>query len=173
MLKWILRFSQPFIASWTAQLWLKAAKLTCPCNTLRTPNSFTRSDTGVIIDSEPHPSRTCKTSLLFAPLAVRVQAGCSALPFYTPTKPLIQLYFKYKTVLFPKLRIFFIFQLCIIKCSYKHSIFGMFMDSWILRVSCNVDMKASLTLQETRSIHEFMNIPKLEFISSMMLKQCT
>ena len=24
---------------------------------------------------------------MFAPLAVRVQAGCSAFPFYTPTKP--------------------------------------------------------------------------------------
>ena len=41
-----------------------------PCNTLRTSNSFARSDTGVVIDSKPHPSRTCKTSLLFAPLAV-------------------------------------------------------------------------------------------------------
>ena len=28
-----------------------------------------RSDTGVVIDREPHPSRTCKTCLLFAPLA--------------------------------------------------------------------------------------------------------
>ena len=42
------------------------------------------------------PSRTCKTSLLFAPMAVRVQAGCPAFPFYTPTKPLKRLYFKYK-----------------------------------------------------------------------------
>ena len=47
------------------------------------------------------------TSLLFAPLAVRVQAGCSAFPFYTPTKPLIRLYFKYKIVSVPKLKIFF------------------------------------------------------------------
>ena len=54
--------------------------------------------TSVVIDSKPHLSRTCKTSLVFAPLAARVQAGCSAFPFYTPTKPLIQLYFKYKTV---------------------------------------------------------------------------
>ena len=64
----------------------------------RTSNSIARSDTGVVIDSEPHPSRTCKTSLLFAPLAVRVYTGCSAFPFYTPTKPLIQLQIKYKTV---------------------------------------------------------------------------
>ena len=31
-----------------------------------------RVDTGVVIDSEPHLSRTCKTSLVFAPLAVGV-----------------------------------------------------------------------------------------------------
>ena len=73
---------QRFIASWITQIWLTAAKLTCPCNTLRTSNSFARSDTGGVIDSQPHPS------LLFAPLAVRIQAGCSAFPFYTSTKPL-------------------------------------------------------------------------------------
>ena len=71
-------------------------------------NSFARSDTGGVIDSEPLPSRTCKTSLLFASLAVRVQAGCSVFQFHTPTKPLIWLYFKYKTVLIPKLKIFFL-----------------------------------------------------------------
>ena len=71
-------------------------------NMLRTSNSFARSDTGVVIDSEPHLSLMYKTSLLFAALAVRVQAGYSAFPFYTPTKPLILLYFKYKTVLIPK-----------------------------------------------------------------------
>ena len=64
---------------------LKTAKLTCPCNTLPTLNSFARSDTGVVIDNEPHLCRMCKTSLLFAPLAVCVQAGCSAFPFYSPT----------------------------------------------------------------------------------------
>ena len=63
-----------------------------------------KSDTGVVIDSEPYPSRTCKTSLLCAPLAVRLHTGCSAFPFCTPTKPLIQLHIKYKTVLFPKLQ---------------------------------------------------------------------
>ena len=31
-----------------------SAKLTCPCNTLRTSHSFARSDSGVVIDSEPH-----------------------------------------------------------------------------------------------------------------------
>ena len=44
-----------------------AAKLTCLCNALRTSNSFPRSDTGVVIESEPHLSLTCKTRLLFAP----------------------------------------------------------------------------------------------------------
>ena len=42
-------------------------------------------------------SRTCKTSFLFAPLAVRVHTGCSTFPFYTPTKPLIRhVFIKYK-----------------------------------------------------------------------------
>ena len=44
----------------------------------------------------------------------------------------------------------------------------MFMESRMLRVSCKVNVKpelqASLTLQETRSIHDSMNIPKIEFI---------
>ena len=66
-------------------------------------NSFVRSGTGVVIDSEPHRSRTSKTSFLFAPLVVRVHTGCFSFLFYTPTKPLIQLHIKYKTVLFPKL----------------------------------------------------------------------
>ena len=43
-------------------------------------SAFTRSDTGVVIDSAPHLSGMCKTSLLFSPFAVRVQAGCSAFP---------------------------------------------------------------------------------------------
>ena len=59
-----------------------------------------QNDTGVVIDSEPHLSRTCKTSLLFALLVVRVQAGCSAFPFYTPTKPVIRLYYILNTKLF-------------------------------------------------------------------------
>ena len=58
---------------------------------LRTLNSFARSGTGVVIDSEPHPSHTCKTSILFAPLAVCVHTGCPDFPFYTPTKPLLRL----------------------------------------------------------------------------------
>ena len=51
--------------------------------------SFARSDTGVVIDSMPHPSRTWKKSL-FAPLVVHVYAGYSAFAFYTPTRPFIR-----------------------------------------------------------------------------------
>ena len=43
------------------------------------------------------------------------------------------------------------------------------MESWILWVSCKVNVKPkkgfTLTLQETRSIHDSMNIPKIEFIA--------
>ena len=53
------------------------------------------------------------------------------------------------------------------------------MESWILRVSCKVNVKPeyfskegkeslkgfTFTLQETQSIHDSMNIPKLEFIA--------
>ena len=60
---------------------LTAAKLTCPCNMFRTLNSFTRSDTDVVIDSEPHLSRTCKTSLLFAPSAVAFTLAVPLFPF--------------------------------------------------------------------------------------------
>ena len=42
------------------------------CNALQTSNSFARCDIGVVIGSEPHLSCTCKTSFLFASLAVRV-----------------------------------------------------------------------------------------------------
>ena len=55
------------------------------------------------------PEFHVQNNLLFAPLAVYVQAGCSAFPFYTPTNPLIWLYLKYKTVLIPKLEIIFLF----------------------------------------------------------------
>ena len=41
-------------------------------------------------------SRTSKTSLLFAPLAVRVHTGFSAFPFYTPTKLLLRFHIRYK-----------------------------------------------------------------------------
>ena len=93
-----------------------------PMQYASTSNSFARCDTGVVIDSEPHLSRTCKTSLLFAPLAILVQAGCSAFPFYTLTKQLIRLYFRYKTVVIPKL-IFFLYILVIYdKCKCKQYI---------------------------------------------------
>ena len=38
-----------------------------PCNMLQTSNSFARSDTVVVVVSEPHLICTCKTSILFAP----------------------------------------------------------------------------------------------------------
>ena len=44
-------------------------------------------------------------------------------------------------------------------------IFEMFMESWILRDSCKVSEAWRLTLQETRSIHDSMNIPKIKFIA--------
>ena len=97
---------------------------------LQTSNSFARSDTGVVIDSKLDLSRRCKTSLLFAQFVVRVQAGCSAFSFYTPTKPLIQLYFKYKTVLIPKVEIIVIFYIFIIKCNISNKLnFWIFMES--------------------------------------------
>ena len=76
-----------------------------------------------MIDSKPHLSRTCKTSLWFAPLAVHALAGCSAFPFYSPTKPLIRLYFKYKTVLIPTLKIFFIFYIFIINVNISNKFY--------------------------------------------------
>ena len=44
------------------------------------------------------------------------------------------------------------------------------MESWIPRVSCKVNVKPDpkgfmFTLRETRSIHDSMNIPKIEFIT--------
>ena len=49
-----------------------------------------------------------------------------------------------------------------------NSIFGMFMESWVLGVSCISKWSSKvfmLTLQETQSIHESMNRPKFEFIA--------
>ena len=60
-----------------------------------------RSDTGVVNDSKPHLIRTCKTSLLFAPLAVRVHTCYSDFPFYTPNKTVNTI--KSLTALFSKL----------------------------------------------------------------------
>ena len=64
-----------------------------------------------------------------------LKAGCSAFPFYTPTKPLIRLYFKYKTVLVPKSKIYFlnldiynknvnISNKLVLECSWNHEYFG-------------------------------------------------
>ena len=80
--KWIFRFLQPFIASWTTEIdW-------------QLPSSFARAirfehwiysarrDTGIEIDSEPHLSCTWKTSLLFTPFVVRVYKMWYKCPFY-------------------------------------------------------------------------------------------
>ena len=69
-----------------------------------------KKKTGVVIDSEPHPSRTCKTSFLFAPLTVLVHAGCSAFLFYTPTKLLIRLHIDTKLFNFLNHKYFFYFR---------------------------------------------------------------
>ena len=64
-------------------------------------------------------------------------------------------------------------------CSEMNLIFGRFMEFCILRASCEVSQGlhllckrpkvfmewASLTLQETRSIHDSMNLQKIEFIA--------
>ena len=73
---WIFRFLQPFIASWITQFWLTAAKLTCPCNTHRTSNSFDRSDTGIVIDSGPHQSHVQSK-----PLVCSIGCLCSSCLF--------------------------------------------------------------------------------------------
>ena len=50
----------------------------------------------------------------------------------------------------------------------------MFMESWILRVSCKINVRKGLTLalQETWSIHDSMNIPKIDFISYIKGLHC-
>ena len=44
----------------------------------------------------------------------------------------------------------------------------MFMESWMLQVSCKVSEAKgfTLTLQETRSNHDSMNLAKMEFIAN-------
>ena len=48
-----------------------------------------------------------------------------------------------------------------IMCEEMNSIFGKFMESWILWVSCKVNVKP----EGARSIHDSMNHPKIEFIA--------
>ena len=57
------------------------------CISLQTVNSFDCSfDVLAVTDSLPHLLGMWKTSLVFASLAVQVQAGSSTASFYTPTK---------------------------------------------------------------------------------------
>ena len=68
------------------------------------------NDTVVVIDGKPNLIRICKTSLLFALLAVQIHIGCSAFPFYnSPTKPLKGLHIEYKTICFLNYKLFFIY----------------------------------------------------------------
>ena len=117
---------------------------------------------------------TSKTGLLLAPSTGCVYDGCSSFLFFTQTSPLIQCPIKYKTFCFLIHKyIYFISNMYNeIRKWAINSIFALFMASWILRVACEVNVKpehetlqASLTLQETQSIHDSMNIPRIEFIS--------
>ena len=73
------------------------AKLSCPCKTLQTSSSFTKSDTGIVIDRGPHRVARAKKPLVSS-IGCRVHAGCSV-------------YIKYKIVLFPKLFFFYILDI--------------------------------------------------------------
>ena len=46
-----------------------------------------------------------------------------------------------------------------------NSMFDLFMESWILQVSCKESEARRLTLQDTLSTHDSMNGPKILFIS--------
>ena len=77
-----------------------------------------------------HLSCTCKTSLMFAPLAVLVYTGCPAFPFYTPTKQLIQLHIKYQLF-----------------CFLNYSFTKLNWHSWICRINSYNSVKLILDLQ--------------------------
>ena len=65
--------------------------------------SLAKSDTDVVIDREPDQSRTCKTSFLFA-------LWLSVFKLAVPLFRFMLLYFKYKAVLMPKLKIFLCYR---------------------------------------------------------------
>ena len=81
-----------------------------------------------------------------------------AVPLYTPTKPIIRMHIKYKTVLFPKLEI--IFYILDVNISNKFNFWNVQMYFGSL-AKLSEALRVSLTLQETRSIHDSMNIPIL------------
>ena len=93
-----------------------------------------------------------QTSLLFAPLAVRVYTSCSVFPFYTPTKPLIQLHIKYKTVWFPKV---LIISLINVNISNKLNFWSV--DGFLNTLGI---WQSKVKPQETRSVHDSMTRPK-------------
>ena len=57
-----------------------------------------------VTDSEPRLSRMCKTSILFAQLAVHVYTDCSVFSVLHYNKTVNTITYKYKTVLFSKLK---------------------------------------------------------------------
>ena len=57
---------KPFIDSWMTHIWLKSSKLTCLCNMLWTSSSVARSDSGVVIESEPHVGNKASGFTYFA-----------------------------------------------------------------------------------------------------------
>ena len=64
---------------------------------LQVGNSFASWDNIAVIDGEQHMVNTCKTILLPTSLGVQViqiNAGCSAVQFYNPTKLVIWLIIK-------------------------------------------------------------------------------
>ena len=67
-----LDFLQPFIASWKTLIWLTAAKLTCPCNTFHTSNSFARSDPEASSITRVLSSAHCTDSRLYT---LRIKIG--------------------------------------------------------------------------------------------------
>ena len=64
--------------------WIDSCQAHFPVQYTSNMELFSISDTEIVFDSDRHLSRTCKTSFLFAPMAVCVQAGYSAFPFFTP-----------------------------------------------------------------------------------------
>ena len=95
---------------------------------------------GVVIDIEPHPSRTCKTSLLYAPLAVRGSSWLFRFSILHSNKTV-------NTILFLKRNSFnsyiknilYIFDIYILNCSWNHGYIGSLAKltwslSWIILI---------------------------------------
>ena len=75
-----LKILKPFISSRITQNLIDSCQAHLPMHFALNIELISSCDTGVMIDSEPHLSRTSKTSFLFDPLTFRVLTGCSAFP---------------------------------------------------------------------------------------------